>query len=374
MTITIKKVSSSRDLKHFIDFPHLLYKEDRNYVPELFIAQKDLLTPQKHPFFAHSKLDLFLAFQNSNIVGRIAAIRNNNHIAFTGNQEGFFGFFDVIEDFKVAEKLFDTARNWVKNEGLNSIIGPTNFSTNETCGMLVDGFNYTPFAMMSYNKAYYPSFLLQYGFSKKIDLIAYYLTTDKVSEKALRLEDKIEERLKKKEIIIRQINMKKFDEEIEKVKSIYNSAWEKNWGFVPMTDKEFIYLAKDMKMIIDPEYCLIAEHQGKAIGFSLAIPDMNQIFIKIKKGRLFPFGILKILINKNKIDKIRIITLGVMVNYRKQGIEACFYAKTIMTSRKKKIMGAEASWILENNEMMNNAMLNINGEPYKKYRIYEMAL
>ena len=372
--ITVKKVTTAKDLHSFIDFPHELYKNDSNYVPELFIAQRDLLDSKKHPFFKHSKLDMFLAMDGAKVVGRIAAIRNNNHIKYTNSKDGFFGFFDVVNDYKVAEKLFETAKQWMKTEGLTSIIGPTNYSTNETCGMLINGFDSPPVVMMTYNKDYYPQFAEKYGFKKKMDLIAYNLKTDELSDRTVVLLNRLEERLKSKGITIRKANMKDFPREVEKIKEIYNTAWEKNWGFVPMTDDEFKVMAKDMKMILDADFCYLAEHNGKAIGFSLSIPDMNQIFKTIKKGRLLPTGIFKLLFNKSKINKVRVITLGVIEGYRKMGIESCFYARNIITAKKKNITSAEASWILESNEMMNKAMININADPYKKYRMYELAL
>jgi hypothetical protein len=208
---TIEKVNSSKQMKEFIDFPHSLYQGDTNYVPELFLAQKDLLNPKKHPFFEHSKADLFLAYKNNKLVGRIAAIRNNNHIQFTQKQEGFFGFFETIENYEVAEKLFDTAKDWVKNEGLKNIVGPANFSTNETCGWLINAYDQPAVISMTYNKPYYLPYAEKYGFTKKIDLIAYYLTTQTISEKVLKVSDAFETRLKSKGITIRKVNMKKFD-------------------------------------------------------------------------------------------------------------------------------------------------------------------
>ena len=371
--IQIKKVQNSDDLKAFIDFPHDLYASDPNYVPELFIAQRDLMS-SKHPFFEHSSADSFLAIKDGKVAGRIAAIRNNNHIKATGKQEGFFGFFDTINDYEVAKKLFDTATTWIKNQGLSAIIGPTNFSTNETCGMLCEGFDSPPAVMLTYNKAYYNDFATKYGFQKKVDLLAYNLPTDKMPDKVLTISNQIEERLKKRGIVIRKINLKKFKQEVEGVKKIYNEAWDKNLGFVPMSDSEFNYLAKDMKMIMDPDFCLIAEHDGKIIGFSLCLPDVNQALIKVKRGRLLPFGLFKLLYYKGKINKVRVIALGVIEAYRKAGIEACFYARTIQTAREKKMIAGDASWILENNLMMNRALINLNGEVYKKFRLYELNL
>ncbi|MGZ4079237.1 MAG: hypothetical protein ACXVDW_17390 [Bacteroidia bacterium] len=333
--ITIEKVGSSKKkLKEFIDFPHGLYEGDSSYVPELFLAQRDLLT--KHPFFEHSKLDLFLASKNNKIVGRIAAIRNNNHIKFTGNQEGFFGFFDSIDDYEVAEKLFDAATEWVKKEGLTAIIGPTNFSTNEPFGMLIDGFDTPPMLSMTHNKEYYLKFMDRYGFQKKVDLSAYKIVEGKVSEKPIKISQAFETRLKTKGIIVRPIEMKKYQQESENASFVYNAAWDKNVAFVPMTKNEFMHLCKEMKMIVDPDLCLVAEHDGKMVGFAFALPNINQVLIKIKRGRLFPFGIFKLLFGRKKINNIRIVVLGVIEGYRKMGIEAIFYSR-IITECKQKI-------------------------------------
>ena len=371
---TIKKVETAADKKKFIDFVHDLYKDDPNYVPELFIAQSDLMNPAKNPFFKHSKADLFIAERDGKVVGRIAAIRNNNYNEFTNSKVGFFGFFDVINHYEVAKKLFDTVTDWVKNEGLNAIIGPTNFSTNETCGLLVEGYDSPPMVMMTYNKAYYKEFLEKYGFGKQMDLVAYTFDPMDMPEKLLRLAKGVEERLKRKGITIRKINMKNFANEVERVKEIYNAAWDKNWGFVPMTDDEFRHMGKDMKMILDQDFAYVAEQNGKMIGFSLTIPNVNEIFITIKRGRLFPTGLFKLLMNKSKIKSVRVITLGVLEEYRKLGIDVVFYAMNMETARNKKIKHAEASWILESNKEMNSPLLSINAKPYKKYRIFEKKI
>ena len=372
--ITIKKVETGADKKKFIDFVHDLYADDKNYVPELFIAQSDLMNPKKNPFFKHSKADLYLAEKDGKVVGRIAAIRNNNYNEFAKAKVGFFGFFDVVNDYEVAKKLFDTVNDWVKKEGLTDIIGPTNFSTNETCGLLVDGLDSPPMVMMTYNKGYYQTFLEKYGFMKQTDLVAYTLDPMDMPEKLLRLAKGIEERLKRRNITIRCINMKDFTNEVDKVKVIYNAAWDKNLGFVPMTDDEFKHMGKDMKMILDKDFAYVAEENGKMIGFSLTIPNVNEIFITIKRGRLFPTGIFKLLMNQSKIKSARVITLGVLEEYRKLGIDVVFYAKNMETARKKKLKYAEASWILENNKEMNSPLISINAKPYKKYRIYEKKL
>lgn len=373
--ITVTPVTTKKQLATFIDFPHDLYADDPNYVPELHIAQRDILTPGKHPFHEHSSLQCFLALDaRLKVKGRIAAILNNNHNAFNHANDGFFGFFDVINDESVANALFQEAARWLKSKGVATMIGPVNPSTNETAGVLIDGFNEPPVAMMTYNKPYYISLLEKNGFRKKVDLYAYDIRTDSVSDRAIKLQEALLKRLDQKGITIRPINLKDFKNEVRKAREIYNSAWDENLGFVPMTENEFDYLAKELKNILNTDFAMVAEHQGRMVGVALAIPDINQILIKIKKGRLLPTGIFKLLFGLKKVNYFRVIILGVIEDYRKMGIEACFYAKIIQMGVKYKLKGGEGSWILENNEMMNKALQNINGKVYKTYRIYEKSL
>lgn len=360
-------------LKAFIDFPHELYKNDPNYVPELFIAQRDLLT--KHPFLIHSEIALFLAYdEKGKVVGRIAGILNNNHNNINQVKDGFFGFFDTVNDVNVAQGLFDAAEKWLKTKKVNKIIGPANPSTNETCGLLIEGYDSPPVAMMTYNAPYYKDLIEQCHYKKMTDLLAWNIEAEDFDDKPFRLLEALNKRLESKGITIRNVDIKNFKEEIKNLLKVYNSAWDKNLGFVPMTDEEFKYLAKDLKLILDTDFCLLAEHEGQVIGFALCIPDINQILIKIKKGRLFPLGIFKLLWNKRKINAMRVIALGVTEHYRKMGIEAVFYGKIIQKGREKGYKRAEASWILEDNTMMNRALENINAKAYKKYRFFEKEL
>jgi GNAT superfamily N-acetyltransferase len=315
-------------LADFIDFPHHLYQNDPNYVPELFIAQRDLLT--KHPFHKHNSLQPFLAYRDGKIVGRIAAILNNAHNQFNHRNDGFFGFFDCIDDQEVASALFNKAAGWLKQKGVDQkIIGPVNFSTNEPCGLLVEGFDSPPVLMQTYNAPYYIKLVENYGFTKQVDLIAWNWEGDNYDDKSVRLLNTLQERLKRSNVIIRKVNLKNFKNETVKLREVYNAAWDKNTGFVPLNDEEFDYLAKDLKLILDPDFCLIAEQEGKIIGFGLALPDYNQLFKTIKMGRLLPTGIFKLLFGKKKITRIRIYALGVIDGYRKMGIEACLYGTII---------------------------------------------
>lgn len=373
-TVVITNVKTKSDLRQFIDFPHDLYQGDPNYVPMLFMEQEALLNKKKSPFFQHSDAEYFLAWKNGKIVGRIAAIKNNNHINFTGNKEGFFGFFDVINDFETAKILLDTAKAWLSKEGLTKMLGPANFSTNETVGLLIENFDEPVFIMMTYNYPYYAELLEKYGCVKNIDLLAYIIETDKASQELLDFGEKLEKRLAERGITIRKINMKKYTEEIERFLPIYNQSWSENTGFVPMTEAEVKQIGKDLKAVIDPDFIYFAEKEGEIVGVSLTIPNVNEVQIKLKRGRLFPFGVFKLLLGLKKIKSVRVLALGTVPQYRRLGIDACFYIRNIKTSKEKGIVRGEGSWILENNQMMNKALLNINGYVYRKYRIYEKTI
>ena len=366
--------SNKKQLTQFIDFPHDLYANDPLYVPMIFMEQEALLNPKKSPFFKHSTADYFLAKKDGQIVGRIAAIRNNNHIAFTGKQEGFFGFFDVINDYEVAKKLLDTAAEWLRTEGLTTVIGPANFSTNETVGLLVENFDEPSFIMNTYNSAYYADILTQYGFSKFTDLLCWELMTADMKQEVVDVAAKLESRLAERGITIRKINMKKYKQEINSFLPIYNASWAENTGFVPMTDAEILQIGSDLKAVIDPDFVYFAEKDGKTIGVALTIPNVNEIQINVKRGRLFPTGALKILFGLKKIKSVRIFALGTLKEYRQLGIDVCFYVKNILTAREKGIIRGEASWILENNVGMNRALEHIGGKVYRKYRLYEKAI
>jgi len=369
----IVPVNSKKELASFIDFPHDLYANDPNYVPELFIAQRDLLT--KHPFHKHNKLQCFLAYEGDKIVGRIAAILNNAHNEYNKVNDGFFGFFDCINDQQAADQLFETAAQWLKVKGVTGkFLGPVNFSTNEPCGLLVEGFDSPPVLMQTYNAPYYAQLIEGFGFEKDVDLIAWHWDGNNYDDKSVRLLNALQERLKRNNIIIRKVDLKNFKEETAKLREVYNSAWDQNTGFVPLTDEEFDYLAKDLKLILDPEFALVAEQNGKIVAFGLALLNYNEIFKTIKRGRLLPTGIFKLLFGKKKIQSLRIYALGVVDGYRKMGIEAVLYGTIIKNYTARGLKWAEAGWTLENNTMINEAIIAIKGDPYKKYRLYKKQI
>ncbi|MBO8130442.1 MAG: GNAT family N-acetyltransferase [Candidatus Marinimicrobia bacterium] len=371
--IRVYSVKSRRDLKRFIMLPWKIYKNDRNWVPPLIVDQKELFNRKKYPFFEHSEAEFFLAERDGEVLGRIAAIKNNMHLKIYNDGVGFFGFFECTTDQDIAKILFEKAEEWLAERGLKKIRGPANYSINEEIGLLVDDFKSPPVIMMPYNPRYYEILIVSQGYKKIMDLYAYQIVKqfDKVPEE---LEEKVKKIKERASFVVRKIDMKHLDEEVEKIKEIYNQAWSENWGAVPLTDSEIEHLKNNLKLIVDPDLVFIAERDGKPVGLSLTIPDFNEVLIKMN-GRLLPFGIFKLLLNKNKIKGLRTLIMGVLKEYRKIGIDTVFYYETIKNGLEKGYEKCEMSWILETNKLMIWAIENLSmAKRYKTYRIYEKDL
>jgi len=370
--VNVRPVETKRDLTEFIKFPWQIYKSDPYWVPPLIMERKEFLDRRKNPFFKHADVVFYLAKRNGQTVGRIAGIVNHNHIKFHQEQAGFFGLFECVKDYEVAKALLNTVQDWLKSKGMKIMRGPANFSSNEEWGFLVEGFDSRPVIMMGYNPPYYLDFMESYGMVKAKDLYAYFIDKSlPTPDRVVRMAENI-----KKKVKIRNINMKEFKGEVERIKQIYNSAWSKNWGFIPMTDEEFDHLAKNLKQIVDPHMVFIAEVDGKPAGFSLALPDFNQVLARLN-GRLFPLGIFKLLWHtkiKNKIDGVRIITMGVVPEFQKRGIDTVFYVESYNVGVKRGYTWAEMSWILEDNTLMNRVLKLLGARLHKKYRIYEIRI
>lgn len=369
--IKIVPVQTKRERELFIKMVWPLYRNYPNWVPPLLLDRRMVLDTKKNPFYRHAEIELFLAYRNSEIVGRIAAIINNNHNSFHGENIGFFGFFESINDQTVATALIEKAKEWLSAKGVDAIRGPVNPSTNDDVGVLVEGFDKPPAIMMPYNPEYYDALITGAALEKIKDLYSYYVEEHQVmSGKLPRIMEKLKER---ESFTIRQLNMKDFKAELKRVKDVYNNAWSKNWGFIPMTDEEFDHLADSLKQIVDPRIVLFAEKEGQPIGFALSVPDINQILIHNKKGRLIP-GVIRLLWNKKKINFIRIIVLGVILQYQRSSAGALLFYETAVRGIKNGYVHGEAGWVLDNNVMMNRAAEFLNAERYKTYRLYEAPL
>jgi hypothetical protein len=372
--IEVREVASNGDLMKFIKLPNALYKNEKHHVPYLIPDRKKFLDKKKNPFFQHARAAYYLAFQSGRPVGRIAGIVNDLHNEYHNEKTGFFGFFDCIDDYDIAKALLDTAEEFARKEGMNLIRGPMNFSTNDEIGLLIEGFDMPPMFMMTWNPPYYIGLYERLGLSKIEDVFAYYIDDkNPQQERIVIIVEKIRARSR---IRIRKLDLGDFQNELERIRKIYNDAWSDNWGFVPMTPEEFQHTADDFRKLVEPELVLLAFIDDEPAGFSLTMPDYNQVFKKMN-GRLFPFGLLKF-VYYTKFKKIitgaRIITMGIMHKYQKIGLDMVLSYDTFIRGPQIGYHWGEMSWILERNVLMNRAAETLGGKKYKTYRIFEKAI
>lgn len=368
---------NKKERTRFIDLAWTINKDDPHWVAPLKLQVLDNLDTKKNPFYKHAEIMCWNAYDGDKHVGRIAAILDHAHNDFHKEKTGFFGFFESINDPKVAKLLLTTAEKWIHEKKMDRIRGPVNPSLNHEAGLLIDGFKREPYVMMTHNLPYYQALIENEGYGKAKDLLAFEMpTSHPFPERVVQLAKKVAD---KAHIKFRPINLKDFKNEIKIIKEIYNDAWEQNWGFVPMNDAEFDHMAKSMKDALWPEFCLIAEANGEAVGFSLALPDINQVLKDIPSGKLLPFGIVKLIRGLNpkrkKITQVRVITLGVKKKYRATGVASTFYFESYRRANEFGLQRGEMSWILDDNVLMLAAIKAFYGDfpPYKTYRIYDKA-
>lgn len=369
--IEIRTVLVKKDIKAFVMLPFSLYTHDPNWVAPIISDELKVFDRHHNPFFTHSDVELYIAYKNNIPCGRIAAIVNRNHNDFHNEKVVFFGYYDVENDIEISRALMQKVVEFGKQHGMTMLRGPMNFSTNETCGMLYEGYE-QPVIMMTYNHPYYNEHMHALDMIKAKDLLSYEIDATKGLPEKL---DRIGKMLIKRNthIEIRHIDKKNINVMIEDIRTVYNGAWESNWGFVPLTKDEFDHMAESMKTIIEPSIAFVAYKDGKPVGFSLTLLDANQA-TKHAKGRLFPFGLFKILHYWKKIDRARNLTMGVVADCRKIGIEAMMIWYTFTNSVKLGVKKGDLGWILEDNEMMNRELLNIGAKVYKRYRVYEKTI
>jgi len=368
--IEIRPVVNKRDLIRFIKVPWKIYQDDPNWVPPLIMDRKKLLNRKNNPFYQHAEMEMMIAYKDGQPAGRIAAITNENHNKFQEDNNGFFGFYESINDPEVTAALLDQTRQWLISKGKDGMLGPINPSTNDELGLLIEGFKTPPYVMMCHNPAYYQPLLENYGLKKAKDLFAWYvdLRERELPEKLLRVAETV---TSKYGITIRNITFKRLDQDLELIREVYNNAWSKNWGFVPLTPEEINYIANDLKQIAREELILLAERDHKPIAFSMTLPNINEVLIKIRNGRLFPTGFLTLLTGLKKVTTCRVITLGVVRELQTIGLGAVLYLETILRARKLGMAAGEMSWILEDNQAMNSSIAMFGSTLHKKYRIYQ---
>ena len=368
MTITVKKISF-KQIDIFINFQYKLYKDNPYWVPPLKSELKKTLS-NKNPYWKHSKKQFFAAYnQNNEVVGTVAGIIDYNYIEFQNEQVGFFGYFETIDDVSVAKELFKAVQIWLAENNINKMMGPMNPSTNDEVGFLYEGFDSSPKLLMPYTPKYYLDLAEKCGLKKIKELYAYNIPValdDRLPrlKKALKIVQK-----RNPNITIKAFDKKNFKKELEDIIDVYNSAWEKNWGFVPWTREEFETIANDLVDLADPNIIMLAYDGDKTIGMLIAVPDYNYVFKKMN-GSLFPTGIFKFLYYKNKIKDLRLMIMGVKKEYRKKGIEAYMALEALINSVKGGYQNCELSWILDDNIMTQRTAEMMSGKIYKKYAVY----
>lgn len=366
-------VSSKDERKRFVDFIYTFYENAEHWIPPLRMDQKKLIDTDKNPFFENAEIQLFMAEKDGNLVGRIAAIIDHRFNDFHNSRTGHFGFFECIDDQHTANLLFRVASDWLRDKGMNKVIGPASPSMMDTIGVLIDGFDKDPYVLMPYNFDYYDRLIKGAGFEKEMDLYAYMVDTETVSlDRMNRAMNIVKKRLPN--IEIRPVDLKNLKSEIRIVREIFNEAWKKNWGFIPLSEAEFDAVAKDLKFIIDTDYAHIAEMNGKPVGFSIGIPNINEI-LKTMNGKLFPFGIFKLLWKKKKLNSLRTALMGVVPEHQGKGIDALLHHRSIQNGLKgENKTESEMSWVLESNPEMIRVAERIGGKLDKTYRMYSKSL
>ncbi len=379
-TLEVKQVETEDERIAFLSLPWEVYKDDPYWVPPIFSERMAFISPDENPFFRHAEVAFFTASRGERIVGTIAAFANHRHNEFHHENIAFFGFFEVLKDAEAAGALLKRAEDWARERGYAALRGPAQFSVNDECGLLVDGFDDSPRILMTYNPPYYVDYIEKNGYISVQDLWAYSLSTNIFStETGQRLTRLVEKIKKRSKISFRTMNMKDFDAEVERLKAIYNSAWANNWGFIPFDEAEFDHLAEELRPIVDTDFVFVAEVEGKPVGFSLTLPDLNEPLRLAYPRPHTPewWTMVKLAWHwkvRRQISWIRVFAMGVIPEYRVKGIDALFYYESAKAAIKKGIPQAEMSWILESNDKMNEIIRTLGGEVYKTYRFYEKKL
>ncbi len=374
--IEIRPVASRRDLNQFVHLPFRIYVQDPNWVPRLIIEVKEFLDPKRHPFYLHGAATKFLALRGGEAVGRILVSDDPAFNAFQGTNLGCFGMFESVDDPQVAAALLDAAAGWLRARGRDAMRGPIDYSMSYPCGMLVEGFETPPRAMMNHNPPYYARLLEQCGFVKIKDLLAWWFAD--TPDILTKWKPRAEWLQRRGRIKIRPFSRKDFEAEVRRCNEVFAAATAKHWGLVPLSDAEFRHLAKQMAWIASPEQTLLAEIDGKPVGFSITLPDVNEA-VRPLNGRLtrfgLPIGLIRLFFRLRKVKTARVMVLVVLEKYRRRGVAELLIYRTLDYGKNVlHYTDAELSWTLEDNELINRTIEAVGAERYKKYRIYEKSL
>jgi len=369
--LTIRRVATRRERREFLDLPRRIYRDDPLWIPPLRMHQKEMVGYRWNPFYFRNQIQTFLAWRGGEAIGRIAAILNQGHIQQHNDRRGFFGFFECVDEQPVADALFDAVRVWLAEQGIFNLRGPTNPSLNHELGLLVEGFDSSPFFMMSYNPPYYQKLIEQYGFRKTQDLYAFWGNLEMLPAIQERLGEFCARLIERFNVRLRPLDTRRFREDVETFLSIYNRSLVNTWGFVPMSKDELRHMAAGLQRLIVPELAVAAEIDGNVVGAAFALPDYNPR-IKEIDGRLFPFGFIRLLRNKDRIKRIRIISTNVLPEYQLMGIGLTLMHGLVPKGLEWGLEEAEFSWVLESNSLSRGALQKGGAKLAKTYRLYDL--
>jgi hypothetical protein len=376
-SVSIRPVRTRRELKRFVKVPFRLHRDQPQWVAPLIFERMEFLDRKKNPWFEHGEAECFLAERDGEAVGRITAHLDRRWDEHQGGSDAMFGFFESSNDPEVAAALLGAAGEWARGKGRGRILGPMDFTTNDEIGILIEGYERRPMILEPWHPPHYRELIEAEGFAKAMDVQMWELQFGDLKE-GERFDPSIhaaaEKGLREEGIVIRNMRKREMADEVRRFMDVYNEAWGDNWGFVPITDPEVEFQAKNLKQVIAENWAFMAEKDGEVVGAALTLPDINQVMAKLN-GRLLPFGWLKFLLGKRKIDQCRVFALGVKHDYRHSGVAAGLYLKHLEEAAVPGgIVGGEMGWILETNGPMNRAMEGMGGKVVKKYRLYEKSL
>lgn len=368
--VVVQAVTSRRQKKQFFRLPWQLYRDDPNWIPPLRQNQLELLNFKPHPFYDTAEIQTFLALRRGEPCGRVAAIINHVHNQRYEEQRGFFGFFESVDDPQVAAALFDAARQWFADRGITVLRGPVNPSLNYECGLLIDGFDSPPTFMMTYNPPYYASLIDSCGFSKSQDMYAYWGHVSMLQELDKKLQFIVDEAKRRFNVTLRNLDRSQFDEDVRRFLDIYNRSLVGTWGFAPMSEGEIEHASKGLKWLIVPELTAAAEVNGQMVGAVFGLLDYNPRVKRID-GRLFPFGLVRLLWNKRAIPRVRLVSTNVVPEYQKWGLGLVLLNKLLPDALKYGLQEAEFSWVLESNHLSKATLERGGAKLVKSWRLYD---
>ena len=375
MGLEIRTVDGSRELDEFIEVPFRLRHGDPQWVPPLRRERRQFLRRDRNPFFEHAEAEYFLAWRGGEAVGRITAQVDERWDSYQGGSDGMFGFYEAPDDPEVARALLEAASEWVAERGRRRLIGPMDFTTNDECGLLIEGYEEPSMILEPWHPPYYRAQIEGLGFGKLMDLLMWRLWLGELKEGSsfTPLIHAAANKSREEGVVVRPMKRRDLEAEISRFLEVYNEAWGPNWGFVPVTEAEVAFQAKNLKPILSEDWAMIAEREGEVVGAALTLPDIDQVLQRMN-GSLLPFGWWHFLNRRRLIDRLRVFALGVKPSYQHLGVAAALYERHVEMASAVGPRGGHMGWILETNEPMNRAMEGMGGEVVQRYRLYEKRL